>query len=718
MKPEQSASRREFLKVSALAGGGLMIGVMVPSLNRFAEAAPAPVAPFAPNAFIRLTPDGAVTVVVGYSEMGQGVLTAVPMLVAEELDADWARVKFEQAPSDPAYKNPMFGVQATGGSTTVRASWEPMRQAGATARAMLVAAAAQAWNVPASECRTDRGRVVHPSGKTVTYGQIASAAARQPVPSTVALKDPKDYRILGQELKRLDTPLKVNGSGRFGIDVHVPGGYTAVLARAPVPGAKIGRLDAVKAKAMRGVKAVLEVPSGVAVVADGYWNAKKARDALEIHWDLGANTAFSSEGIRKTFLEAAQQGGTVARRDGDTAAALAGAPAAKKIDAVYEAPYLAHACMEPMNATASVTADGVEVWASTQAPGVVQGVLAGIFKLKPEQIKVHTTLLGGGFGRRFGMDFVVDAALVSKAVGAPVHVMYSREDDMRAQFYRPASVLKFEGALDAEGRPLAARMHAVCPSIAKAAQMALKDGVDRFALEGLVEFPYRTPNVQVEWTGNEPPYGVWFWRSVGHSQNIFFAEGIIDEMAAAAGQDPYEYRRGLLGEAPRYRGVLDLAAQKAEWSKPLPNGRHRGIAVGQSFGSYVAEVVELSVGEDGQPKVHRVVCAVDCGRVANPLIVKRQMESAIVFGLSAALYGRISIKDGQVVESNFNDYPVLRMNEMPKVEVHILPSTESPGGVGEPGLPPLAPALVNAIHAATGKRLRALPIDTRELRKA
>ncbi len=716
MKSAQSPSRRDFLRVSALAGGGMLIGVVVPSLHRFAQAAA--VEPFAPNAFIRITPDGAVTVVVGYSEMGQGVLTAVPMLVAEELDADWSRVKFEQAPADAAYKNPMFGVQATGGSTTVRASWEPMRRAGATARAMLVSAAAQSWNVPAGECRTERGMVTHAGGRTMSYGQLASAAARQTMPTDVPLKDPKDFKILGRETPRLDTPMKIDGSGRFGIDVRVPGCYRAVLARAPVPGAKLKRLDAGKARAMRGVKTVVEVPGGVAVVADGYWNAKQARDALEIEWDLGANTGFSSAGIRQTFLQLAQQSGTVARRDGDVATALGGAPAARKIEAVYEVPYLAHACMEPMNATASVTATGIEVWGSTQAPGVVQNVLAGIFKLKPEQIKVNTTLLGGGFGRRFGMDFIIEAATVSKEVGAPVHVMYSREDDMRAQFYRPASLLKFEAALDAEGRPLAARMHAVCPSIAKAAQMQAKNGIDSFALEGLVEFPYRTPNVQVEWTENEPPYGVWFWRSVGHSQNIFFAEGIIDEMAVAAGKDPFEYRRSLLDAAPRYKGVLELAAQKADWSKPLPPGRHRGIAVGQSFGSYVAEVVEVSVAEDGQPRVHRVVCAVDCGRVVNPLIVKRQMESAIVFGLSAALHGRISIKDGRVVEGNFNDYPVLRMNETPAVEVHLLASSENPGGVGEPGLPPLAPALVNAIYAATGKRLRALPIDVSALKRA
>ena len=717
MNPTAAQSRRDFLKVSALAGGGLLIAVAIPGVGRLADAAPAG-APFAPNAFIRITPDGTVTVVVGYSEMGQGVLTAVPMLVAEELDADWSRVHFEQAPADPVYKNPMFGMQGTGGSTTVRASWQPMREAGATARAMLIAAAAQRWGASPADCRTDAGRVVHTGGKSLLYGALASEAARQPVPAQVALKDPRQFRIIGKSLHRLDTPLKIDGSGLFGIDVRVPGGYTAVLARPPVPGAKPLRWNAERAQSMPGVKAVVEVPSGIAAVADGYWNAKKARDALDVQWDLGANTAYSSDSIQRSFAARAQQPGVIARKDGDAAAALRAPQATKRLEGVYQAPYLAHACMEPMNVTASVTADGIEVWGSVQAPGAIQQALAAAFHLKPEQIRVTTTLLGGGFGRRFGLDYVFDAAFVSKAIGAPVHVMYPREDDMRAQFYRPAALLRFEGALDERGAPLALRMNTVCGSIAKAARMPLRDGLDSFAVEGLTACPYRMPNLQVEWSESEPPYGVWFWRSVGHSQNIFFVEGIVDEMAAAAGKDPYEYRRALLGGAPRYRNVLDLAAEKAGWSKPLPTGRHRGIAVGESFGSYVAEVAELSVGADGAVKVHRVVCAVDCGRVVNPRIVERQMESAIVYGLSAALYGRITIEQGRVQQSNFNDYPVLRMHEMPMVEVHILPSSENPGGVGEPGLPPLAPALVNAIFAATGKRLRSLPVDAAALKRA
>ncbi len=717
MQARALRSRRDFLKVSALATGGMLVAVTIPGIGRRAIAASTD-APFAPNAFIRLTPDGTVTVVVGYSEMGQGVLTAVPMLVAEELDADWSRVRFEQAPSDPVYKNPLFGIQATGGSTTVRASWQPMREAGATARAMLIAAAARRWGVSPQECHTVAGRVVHADGRSLAYGELATDAAHEPVPTQVALKDPRQFRILGQSLDRLDTPLKIDGSGRFGIDVRVPGGYTAVLARPPVPGAKPRHWNAAHAKSLPGVKAIVEVPGGIAAVADGYWNAKKARDALDVQWDLGANTAYSSDGIRRTFLALAQGSGTVARQDGDAAAALHGPTATKHLDAVYEVPYLAHACMEPMNATASVTADGIDVWGSVQAPGAIQQALAAAFHLKPDQIRVTTTLLGGGFGRRFGLDYVFDAAFVSKAVGAPVHVMYPREDDMHAQFYRPAALLRFDAALGRDGMPVALRMNTVCASIAKAAHMPLHDGIDSFAVEGLTACPYRIPNLRIEWSESEPPYSVWFWRSVGHSQNIFFVEGIVDELAVAAGKDPYEYRRDLLGGAPRYRGVLELAAEKAGWSKPPAPGRHRGIAVGESFGSYVAEVAEVSVGPDGAVKVHRVVCAVDCGRVVNPRIVERQMESAIVYGLSAALYGRITIEHGRVQQSNFNDYPVVRIDEMPQVEVVILPSTENPGGVGEPGLPPLAPAVVNAIYAATGKRLRSLPIDTGALRRA
>jgi isoquinoline 1-oxidoreductase beta subunit len=713
-----NASRRDFLKTSALAGGGLLIGFTLPGASRFALAA----SEFKPNAFIRIAPDNRVTVICGLSEMGQGVHTAIPMLVAEELEADWSKIKVEQAPADPAFANPFLGFQATGGSTSVRANWEPMRKAGATAREMLIAAAADTWKVDKSECRAEKGTVVHKSGKKLSYGKLAAKAGEQPVPKEVKLRDPKDFKIVGKGAKRLDTPGKVNGSAVFGMDVRLPGMLTAVVARAPVAGGKVASFNADKAKAMPGVKHVVQIGSGVAVVADGYWHAMKGRDALEIRWDDGAGASLSSEGIRQTFGDLAEKEGTVGLKQGDANAALAGA--VKKLEVVYEVPYLAHACMEPMNCTASVKPDSVEIWASTQAPGLLQLVLSQVAGVKPEQVKVATTMLGGGFGRRFGFDFAIDAVLTSKAVGAPVHVVFPREDDIKGHFYRPAAVVKFQAALDAAGNPIATRMHAVSSSIADAGHMPyeanglkLMKGVDGFSVEGLTEWPYATPNLQVEWTKNEPPVGVWFWRSVGHSQNIFFAEGFVDEMAAAAGKDPFEYRRALLGNAPRYKGVLELAAQQAGWGTPLSGGRARGIAVGQSFGSYVAEVAEVTVGADGKVKVHRVVCAVDCGRTVNPDIVRRQMESAIVFGLSAALYGKITLKDGKVEQSNFNDYPMLRMNEMPQVEVYILASSEAPGGVGEPGLPPLAPAVANAVFAATGKRVRKLPIDAADLKK-
>ncbi len=706
-------SRRDFLKTSALAGGGLLVSVALPGIVRRAEAAE----PFAPNAFIRITPDDRVTVIVGMSEMGQGVLTSLPMLVAEELEADWSKVRFEQAPADPAYKNPIFGMQATGGSTSVRAHWEPLRKAGAAAREMLIGAAAANWKVPRSECRAERGRVLHKSGKSLSYGRLASAAAHQPVPAEVRLKDPKDFKILGKGARRLDTPGKVDGSAQFGLDVRVPFMLTAVLARPPVVGGKVASFNAEKAKAVPGVKYVVQVGSGVAVVADGYWNAKKGRDALEVTWIDGPYATLSSDSIRQQFVEAAAKPGVAARSDGDADAALSAA-AGRKLDVVYEVPYLAHACMEPMNCTAWIQPDAVHIWGGVQAPGLVQTVLSKMFGMKPEQVKVTTTMLGGGFGRRFGLDMVIDSAEIAKAAGVPVKLVYAREDDIKGHFYRPAAYVRLQGALDDRGNPSAVKMHTVCSSIAQAAGFPLDKGLDSFAVEGLKEWPYDTPNVRVEWSQSEAPLGVWFWRSVGHSQNIFFAESLIDEMAAAAGKDPFEYRRALLGKAPRYRGALELAAEKAGWGKPLPAGVSRGIAVGQSFGSFVAQVVEASVDKDGQVTLRRVVCAVDCGLTANPDIVKRQMESALVFGLGAALHGKITVKDGRIEQSNFDSYPVPRIGEVPPVEVHIVPSSEAPGGVGEPGLTPLAPALTNAIFAATGVRVRKLPIDPEALKRA
>lgn len=706
-------SRRGFLKT----GSALSIGFALPLAAGRALAA-APGATFAPNAWVRITPDNRVKVICASAEMGQGVLTAIPMMLAEELDADWKLVSVERAPIDKAYTNPAFGIQATGGSTTVRAHWEPLRRAGAAARQMLVAAAAAQWKVPVDECRTEASHVIHPSGQKLSYGALVEAAAKVPVPEKPVLKDPKDFRLLGKPMRRLDTPGKVNGSAKFGIDAHVPGLLVAVMARAPQPGAKPARVDDSKAKAVKGVKSVLTIPTGVAVLATGYWAAKKGRDALQIDWDLGSSASLTSAKVSEVLAEGAGRADAITREGGNPKDGAANA--ALKVEAQYEVPYLAHACMEPMNATAWVKGDEVEVWAGTQSEGPAQGILSQVAQVTPAKVKVNTLLLGGGFGRRFAPDFLIDAVLLSKLSGAPVKLIYSREDDMAAGYYRPASVAKFEGAVDANGRVTMLKCGVGSPSIMAASGfMKLPDnGVDSFAMEGIADHPYDIDHQRLTYGRREPGPQVWFWRSVGHSQNIFFIESFIDELAAAAKKDPFEFRRAMLTQQPRYRGVLELAAEKAGWGQPLPAGVFRGIAVAQSFGSYVAEVAEVSVAADGAPKVHRVVAAVDCGMTVNPQTIARQIESAIVYGLSAALYGRISFKDGRVEQSNFHDYPVLRMNETPNVEVHMVASREAPGGIGEPGTPPIAPAVANAIFAATGKRLRLLPFDPAQIKSA
>ncbi|MGD9834966.1 MAG: molybdopterin cofactor-binding domain-containing protein [Piscinibacter sp.] len=711
---ELTTTRRGFLKSGT--GAALTIGFALPlASGRLEAAAPAV---FAPNAWLRLTGDGTVTVMCGSAEMGQGVLTAIPMMLAEELDADWKKVRVMQAPVDKAYDNPMFGMQATGGSTTVRAHWEPLRKAGAAAREMLVAAAAAQWKVPAGECRTEAGQVIHTSGKKLAYGALVPAASKLAVPAEPKLKDPKDFRILGKPTRRLDTPGKINGTAKFGIDAQVPGMLVAVMARAPQPGAKPVKVDDTRAKAVKGVRQIITIPHGVAVLADGYWAAKKGRDALVIDWDLGGAKDLSTAKVTDMLATGASQADAIALDAGNVKDAAA--TSSRSLDATYEAPYLAHACMEPMNCTAWVRGDTVEIWAGTQSQGPSQGILSQVASVTPAKVKVNTLLLGGGFGRRFAPDFTIDATLLSKISGKPVKLVYTREDDTAAGFYRPASVTKFEAAMDDKGMPTMLKCGVGSPSIMAASGfMKIPDnGVDNFAMEGIADHPYDIPNQRLAYGRAEPGPQVWFWRSVGHSQNIFFIESFIDELAVAAKADPYEYRRALLGKQPRYKAVLELAAQKAGWGTPLPAGVHRGIAVAQSFGSYVAEVAEVSIGADGTPRVHRVVAAVDCGMTVNPLTIERQIEGAIVYGLSAALYGRIGFKDGRVEQGNFNDYPVLRMNEMPKVEVHILPSTEKPGGVGEPGTPPIAPAVANAIFAATGQRLRRLPFDGALLRKA
>jgi isoquinoline 1-oxidoreductase beta subunit len=707
-------TRRDFLQTAGAAS--LSLSFALPPGSARAQA---PLSnTFAPNAWLRITPDGKITVLCGSAEMGQGVLTAIPMLVAEELDADWKQVGVEQAPVDQAFNNPMFGMQATGGSTTVRAHWTPVRQAGAAARQMLLAAAAEQWKLDVAQLRTQAGQVLGPGGKKIGYGALVAAASRQPVPDKPVLKSSTDFKILGKPTRRLDTPAKVNGTARFGIDAQVEGMLVAVMARAPGAGVKARSFSEAKARAIKGVVSVITIPSGVAVLAEGYWAAKQGRDALEVQWDLGAQAELSAAKVSAMLATAAENADAVAVDEGNVSDAAA--TAAQSLSASYEVPYLAHACMEPLNCLAWVKGDEVTIWAGTQSQGPSQGILGQVAQVTPAKVKVNTLLLGGGFGRRFAPDFTIDAVLLSKASGRPVKLIYTREDDMAAGFYRPASLVRFEGALDAKGSLTALRADVGSPSIMAASGFMKipENGVDAMAVEGLADQPYDIPNVRIAYGRAEPGPQVWFWRSVGHSQNAFFLESFIDELAHAAKADPLQFRLALLAKKPRHQAVLKEAAARAGWGKPLPKGRFRGIAVAESFGSYVAEVAEVSVAEDGTPRVHRVTAAVDCGQTVNPLTIQRQIEGGIVYGLAAALYGKITHKDGRVEQGNFHDYPVLRMNEMPQVEVHILASKEAPGGIGEPGTPPIAPAVCNAIFAATGQRVRSLPIDTALLKKS
>src|SRR2546426_809252 len=709
MSTPTQVTRRAFLETAGAAGAGLVISFYLPSGPRFRSSA---AGPFAPNAWLRIGADDSVLVIVDRSEMGQGVTTALPMLLAEELEADWSRIKIEFAPADKAYTNPMFGMQGTGGSTSVRAAYTPLRKAGAAARELLVAAAAQTWGVEQAECRAERGAVVHaPTKRRLTYGKLVAKAATLAAPPAVPLKDPKDWKILGTRVRRLDTPPKVDGSAQFGIDVKVPGMLVAVIARCPVFGGKVARFDATKAKAVPGVRQVVQISSGVAVVADGYWPAKKGRDALEVSWDEGANASASSASITQLFAQRAEQPGAVARHDGEAETALASA--GSKLDAVYEAPFLAHATMEPMNCTAHVRPDGggVDIWAPTQFQTGCQQLGAGIGGVAPEKVQVHTTYLGGGFGRRFELDFIQEALEASKAAGAPVKVIWSREDDIRQAQYRPACYHRFRAGLDASGQPVAWTHRIVAPSIfARVFPQTIKNGLDGEAVEGGVGMPYTVPNVHVDYLLTDTGIPVGFWRSVNNSYNAFAVECFIDEVAHAAKRDPYEYRRGPLTKAPRHLRGLELAASKAGGGAAPPARRARGTARYKSFETYVAEVPRGSGAPDGAGRLHRVVCAVDCGPGVHPDIVEAQMQSGIVYGLTAALWGEITIDKGRVQQSNFHDYRMLRLAEMPHIEVHIVPSSDAQGGVGEPGTPPIAPAVCNAIFALTGKRIRKLPI--------
>jgi isoquinoline 1-oxidoreductase beta subunit len=732
---ERNLTRRTFLAAGAAAGGGLLLSVSLPALAHNAEAADA--STFAPNAFVRIGRDGQVTLIMHKVEMGQGTYTSMPMLLAEELEVDLSQVRLEHAPpSDQLYAEPLFGVQQTGGSTSVRGNWEPLRHAGATARSLLVAAAAQTWNVDANSCHAVRGEAIHgATGRRLSYGALVDKAAALPLPPNVPLKDPKDFKLIGTSARRLDAPDKVNGSAQFGIDVKVPGMKIATVAACPVFGGKLAGVDDSKAKAIKGVLQVVRLDDAVAVVADHMWAATKGLAALDIRWDEGLNAKLSTADVVQQLAAASQRSGVVARREGDAAGAMASA--AQRVEVVYEVPFLAHATMEPVNCTVYVRPDGCDIWVGTQVPTFAQSAAVKLTGLPPERVRVHNHFLGGGFGRRLEVDFIVRAVEIAKQVASPVKVVWTREEDIQHDMYRPYYYDRIAAGLDDHGRPIA-WTHRVTGSsilarvtselfpktlrVMRAAGfhqlVAMVRGLDTDAVEGAAEPPYAIPNLQVEYVRQEPPgIPTAFWRGVGTTHSIFVVESFIDELAEAAKQDPFEYRRALLDKSPRAKAVLELAAERAGWGRPLPPRSGRGISLLHAFGgTYIAQVAEVSVSNEGDVRVQRVVCAIDCGTIVNPDTVRAQMESGIIFGITAALFGEITIKNGRVEQSNFDDYRMLRINEVPLIEVHLVKSTEAPGGVGEPGTSAVMPAVANAIFAATGKRIRRLPIDSAQLR--
>lgn len=712
-------SRRTFIKTTALVVGGLVIAFNIPQAKRFllpgakdtagTDAGKLP----APNAFLRIGTDNTITVMLAHSEMGQSIWTTLPMLIAEELDADWSKIKVEHAKAAPEYIHTAYGIQITGGSSTTWSEFDRYRQAGALTRALLVAAAAEELGVAAASLKTENGFVIG-GDKKISYGDLAEAAAKLETPKTVTLKKPEDWKIIGKATKRLDGPEKINGSAIFGQDVHFDGLKTAMVARSPVFGGTVKSFDASAAKKIKGVHNVVQVPTGVAVIADNYWSAKQGRDALKVEWDLGVNAGLDSKKMLEEYRSLAAKEGLPAAKAGDTESALS--KAAQVVEAEYILPYLAHSPMEPLNCAVKINADGCEIWTGTQMQTTDQQAAAKILGLKPEQVKIHTLFLGGGFGRRANpaADFVSEAVHVAKAAGMPVKTVWSREDDIKGGYYRPMFLHKAKIGLDANGMPDAWEHIEVGQSIMVGTpfeQFMIKDGVDATSVEGVADSAYlkAIPNHHVSLHTVKASIPVLWWRSVGHSHSAFAMESLIDELAHAAGKDPLQYRRALLKDHPRHLAALNLAAEKAGWDKPLAKGIFRGIAVHESFGSYVAHVAEVSVNKSAV-KVHRVVCAIDCGLSVNPDSLKAQMESSVSFGLGAALQSEITFGDGMVQQSNFHDYKVMRMADMPKIEVYIVPSTEKMGGVGEPAVPPIAPAVTNAIFAATGKRIRSLPI--------
>ncbi|SMF98363.1 xanthine dehydrogenase family protein molybdopterin-binding subunit [Burkholderia singularis] len=719
----EGVSRRTFLKfgitLGAAAGGGLLLGFSMPAAGGDARrsviggdaAEPAQPGVFAPNAFVQIDRAGKITLVMPKVEMGQGVYTSLPMLIAEELEAPLSSVTLDHAPpNEKLFLDPLLGGQLTGGSTSVRYAWEPLRRAGATARTLLVAAAAQQWKVDPASCRAQDGEVLHPaSGRRASYGQLADGAAKLPVPKDVVLKKSEDFKLIGKPFKRLDSPEKVDGSAQFGLDVRLPGMLYAVIVNSPVFGGTVAHVDDGAARKVPGVRQIVIADNAVAVVADHTWAAKRGAAALNVQWNEGAGARVSMQDIVADLARAAGGNGAVARKEGDVERAFKDAKT--RVEAVYEQPFLAHATMEPVNCTVHVRPDGCDVWVGTQVPTRARDAAAHVSGLPADKIKVHNHLLGGGFGRRLEIDMVSQAVKIARQVNAPVKVVWTREEDIRHDMYRPYYYDRISAGLDANGKPIAWQHRIVGSSIiARFAPPAFKDGVDPDAVEVAADLPYDLPNQLIDYVRQEPRHvPTAFWRGVGPTRGTFVVESFIDELAAQTKTDPVAYRRALLGKSPRALNVLDVAAKAAGWGETLPKGQGRGVSVMHAFGSFLSMVADVVV-EDGDVRVTRVVCAVDCGMVVNPDTIEAQIQGGVVFGITGVLYGEITIKDGRVEQGNFTDYRILRIDQTPRIDVHIVKSTEAPGGIGEPGTAALSAAVANAIHAATGKRLRKLPV--------
>lgn len=716
--PSRQVSRRGFLTISATTGGAMLMGIGLGADSALAARGNGELE-FAPSAWLRIAPDGTVTMTMGYIEMGQGTYTSIPMLIAEELEIDLANVRVEHAPpDDKRFMNPALGFQVTGGSTTIRAAYEPMRRAGATARTMLVQAAAARWGVSEASCTAARGSVMHgASGRRLAYGDLVGDAAKLPVPETVTLKPASAFQFIGKPVKRLDAPGKVNGTAVYGIDVRLPGMKIATLAQSPVPGGRVRAINESAAMAVRGVRQVVRLDDAVAVVADHMGAAKKGLAALDVQWDDGSNGGYSMDALLASMKEASARGGVVVRKEGDFEGALGSAT--RKLQAVYELPFLIHAAMEPLNCTVHVQRDRCEVWVGTQVLTRAQAAAAMVSGLPIEKVTVHNHLLGGGFGRRLEVDSIERAVQIGKQVTGPVKVVWTREEDTRHDMYRPYFYDEVEAGLDASGRPVAWRHRITGSSILKRwAPPLYQNGFDPETIDGAAQPPYAFANIRVEYQNHEPPIPTAFWRGVGPTHNVFVVESFFDELAAAGGADPVAYRLASLEGNPRAAQVLRVAAERAGWGRPVGRREGRGVSLQFAFGSYMAMVTEVAVTDSGEVTVRRVTVAVDAGTIVNPDTVIAQVQGGVLFGMSAALWGQATLKDGRVQESNFHDVRIVRMNETPAIDVVMIPSSDAPGGMGEPGTSGFAPSLTNAIFAATGKRVRKLPIDTAQLAQA